>query len=89
MHMLLVIAGGILMLGLFLLFGRLWGGEAVNYAMAGTWFLPTWLAIAVANLWVGVSKAGYTVNEELLILLLVFAVPAAVAVVFVWQVARS
>jgi hypothetical protein len=43
------------------------------------------LFAAAANLWVGVSKAGYTVTEELPIFLLIFLLPAAVAVVIRWK----
>ncbi|HHM5147059.1 TPA: hypothetical protein ACRNCN_005917, partial [Pseudomonas aeruginosa] len=50
MHVTLVIAGGIILLGLFLLFGELW--EAGPAPAAGL-FLPTWLAVALVNLWVG------------------------------------
>jgi len=48
-------------------------------------FISTWLAISVANLWVGVAKAGYAVSEELPICLLIFGVPAIVAVVLKWR----
>jgi hypothetical protein len=89
MHMAMVIAGGILLLGVFLLFGKLWGGDAAGSATAAKIFLPVWLAIAVVNLWVGVHKAGYTVREELPILLIVFALPAAAAAFAIWQFSRS
>ncbi len=67
MHVTLVIAGGIVLLGLF---------------------LPTWLAVALVNLWVGVQHAGYGLREELPILLLVFLVPAALAGVAIWLAPR-
>jgi hypothetical protein len=63
----------------YFLFGQLWGGAAPALGMAAKAFIPVWLAISVANLWVGVNKAGCAVTEELPILLLVFAVPAVVA----------
>jgi hypothetical protein len=44
-----------------------------------------WLAATVFNLWVGVSHAGYSVREELPILLLLFAVPAVVALLVRWK----
>ena len=89
MHMILVIAGGILLLGVFLLFGKLWGGDALGSATAAKVFIPVWLAIATVNLWIGVSKAGYTVREELPILLIVFLIPAAVAALAIWYFNRS
>jgi hypothetical protein len=36
-------------------------------------------------LWVGVSKAGYSVAEELPILLVLFGVPAAAALILQWK----
>jgi hypothetical protein len=89
MHMVMVIAGGIVLLGVFALFGKLWGGDVLGSAVAAKAFIPVWLAIAIVNLWVGVSKAGYTVREELPILLIVFAIPAAAAALAVWQFSRS
>jgi uncharacterized membrane protein YwaF len=89
MHMILVMAGGVLLLGVFLLFGKLWGGDALASATAAKAFIPVWLAIAVVNMWIGVSKAGYTVREELPILLIVFIIPAAVAALAMWYFSRS
>ena len=89
MHMLMVIAGGIALLGIFLLFGQLWGSTALAMGTAAKAFIPVWLAVSVANLWVGVSRAGYTVAQELPILLIVFAAPAAVASIAIWHFARS
>ncbi|MGV2187377.1 hypothetical protein [Rhizobium rhizogenes] len=62
--MLMVIVGGIVLLGVFLLFGQLWGGAAPALATAAKAFIPVWLVVSVANLWVGVNKAGYTVAQE-------------------------
>ncbi len=89
MHIVLVMAGGVLLLGVFLLFGKLWGGDALGSATAAKVFIPVWLAIAVVNLWIGVSKAGYTVREELPILLVVFIIPAAAAAFAIWYFSRS
>jgi NAD/NADP transhydrogenase beta subunit len=85
MHMLMVIVGGIVLLGVFLLFGKLWGGEEAALGLAAKTFIPVWLAIAVANLWIGVSHAGYTVREELPILLIVFLVPTVLAGLVIWK----
>jgi hypothetical protein len=52
-------------------------------------FIPVWLAVATVNLWIGVSKAGYTIRDELPILLIVFALPAAAAASAIWQLSRS
>ncbi len=89
MHMLLVISGGFLLLGVFLLFGKLWGDDPSGVAVAAKLFVPVWFAIALTNMWVGVNRAGYTVAQELPILLIVFAVPAIVSAVTVWQLAGT
>lgn len=86
MHMLMVIGGGVVLLGLFLLFGRLWGGDAAALVLAAKAFIPVWLVIAVVNLWVGVTHAGYSVREELPILCIVFLVPGALAAIAIWVV---
>ena len=52
-------------------------------------FIPVWLAMTLVNMWIGVSKAGYTVAQELPILLLNFAVPAALGLALVWLLQRA
>jgi hypothetical protein len=34
--------------------------------MAGAvrWFIPVWLVAAAVNMWIGVTRAGYSVGEE-------------------------
>jgi hypothetical protein len=88
MHMVMVIGGGIVLLGLFLLFGKLWGGTGADLGLAAKLFVPVWLVISLVNMWVGVTKAGYSVREELPILAFVFALPAIVAAVAIWRLAR-
>lgn len=88
MHVAMVIGGGVVLLGLFLLFGKLWGGAQPDYGLATKLFVPVWFVVAVVNLWVGVTRAGYSVREELPILVLVFAAPALLAVLIAWRVAR-
>ncbi|MDO9453894.1 MAG: hypothetical protein Q7J29_13660 [Stagnimonas sp.] len=89
MHVLMVMAGGLALLGLFVLFGWLWGASAAGMALAAKVFVPVWLLVAGVNMWVGVTYAGYSARAEFPILLLVFAVPAFVAGIAVWQLARS
>lgn len=85
MHVLMMVVGGIIMLGLFLLFGHLWGGNSTSLVLAAKWFVPVWLVMSLINLWIGVHSAGYSLREELPILILVFIVPAAIAGVMVWH----
>ena len=89
MHMLLTILGGVLLLGVFLLFGHLWGANAPAVALAAKAFIPAWFVLALTNLLVGVYHAGYTVREELPILGIVFVAPAAVAALAVWYFSKT
>lgn len=89
MHMAMVIGGGAVLLGLFALFGYLWGGNASGVATGAKFFVPVWLAVSIVNLWVGVSRAGYSLRDELPILLIVFAVPAVLAALVIWQLSRQ
>lgn len=88
MHMAMVIGGGLVLLGLFLLFGKLWGGVDPDLAMAAKLFIPVWLMVSFVNMWVGVTMAGYSVRDELPILLVVFLVPAVIAGLAAWRLAR-
>jgi len=83
MHTLKIIAGGLLLLGIFLLAGRL--VIATQPRVIARYFIPVWLVCAVINLWMGVSGAGYSVRDELPVLLIVFLVPAAVALLIAWK----
>lgn len=83
MHTLMVIAGGFALLAVCLLIGRAAGSRA-GMAKAALVFLFLWFAGSALNLWVGVVKAGYTVRQELPVFVLVFGVPAAVALAVRW-----
>lgn len=73
-----------MLLGICVLAGRLIGEGNVKATVAAAQiFIPIWLVAAGINLWIGVSRAGYSVMEELPIFLLIFALPAAAAA-FVW-----
>jgi hypothetical protein len=70
-HTVKVIAGGLLLLALCVLIGRVSGAKL---------FIPLWLVGAGINMWIGVTRAGYSVAP---IFLVVFAVPAVVALLLV------
>lgn len=89
MHVVLVMAGGIALLGVFILFGWLWGASTAGMALAAKYFVLPWLIVAGVNMWVGVHHAGYTVQDEAPILLLVFAVPSIAAGIAVWWLSRG
>lgn len=88
MHTLKVIAGGTILLGIFLVFGHLWSDAPRPLATAAAVFVPVWFLVSILNLWIGVSRAGYTLAEELPILLAVFAFPAALAALAGWHYAK-
>ena len=78
----IIIVGGVLLFGIFALVARFVGGTQ-TIVMATKIFIPVWLVAALANMWIGVARAGYSVAEELPIFVLIFAVPA-VAAAFIW-----
>ena len=82
MHTAMIVGGGFLTLVLMIAAGKLMGWPTPRSATA---FLPVWLVATLANMWVGVTQAGYTVQQEAPIALLVFAVPALIA----WLVAQA
>ena len=84
MRSIVIILGGLLLLGLGLVVGRKMGSDAAAAMVtAAKVFIPIWLGAALFNMWMGVSRAGYSVAEELPVFLAIFAIPAGVAV-FVW-----
>jgi hypothetical protein len=85
MHVVMVILGGFLLLGIFVLFGWLWGASVVGMATASKAFVPIWLLMAGMNMWVGIHFAGYSARTEFPIFLLVFAVPAIAAGIAIWR----
>jgi hypothetical protein len=89
MHTLKVIFGGFLLLGVCLLVGRWTGRAATVTATTIKYFLVLWLVATLVNMWVGVSKAGYSIKDEAPVALLVFAVPAIVAAVILWRFSAS
>ncbi len=90
-HTIKVIAAGFGLLGLCLVLGAWLGSPSpgVGLATAAKVFIPLWLIGAGFNMWLGVTKAGYSVAEEIPYFLLVFAVPAAVAVFLAWRFGRT
>jgi hypothetical protein len=86
MRTLLILLSGLLVLAGTFLYGRLF---AEQYPHATSWaaygFIALWLLATGFNLWVGVTRAGYSVREELSILLVLFAIPAAAALVLRWK----
>jgi len=84
MRTVIIIAIGFAVLAAFVFLPRMAGRPEWSAAGAKL-FIALWLAAALANLWIGVSRAGYTVLEELPIFLLIFAVPSAFAAYVWWK----
>jgi hypothetical protein len=53
--------------------------------IATTAFVAIWFVAAALNMWIGVSQAGYSFQEELPIFLLIFLLPSAVAIFVKWK----
>jgi hypothetical protein len=83
MRSVIIILGGLGLLGVFAITGWRFGDGAQSMVTAAKIFIPVWLAAALINMWIGVSRAGYSVAEEFPIFLAIFAIPAVVAA-FVW-----
>jgi hypothetical protein len=82
----LFLTSGLLLMASLLIVAKLFSEHfpsALNWALALG--LSLWLATTAANMWIGVSKAGYSAADELPILLLLFAVPAVAAVLIRWR----
>jgi hypothetical protein len=75
-----------LLLAAAMLLGRLFSSNYPGATLTATiLFLTVWLGISRANLWVGIAKAGYSLNEEFPIFLLIFGLPAVIAIFLKWR----
>jgi hypothetical protein len=89
MHTIKVIGLGFALMGLLLFLApRLAISAGRPVAFAVRLFLPLWFAGALINLWIGVSRAGYTVMQEAPIFLVVFGVPALASLLILWLASR-
>jgi len=88
MHTVIVIAGGLGLLALFLVVGRYLDRSTAAVAHAALWFIVVWLLATGFNLSIGMRR-GYSLADELPIALLVFGVPAAIAAVIWFRLTRS
>ena len=90
-HTIKVIAIGFAILAVCLIAGRLLGGQNASplVARSALVFVPLWIVGAGINMWLGVSKAGYSVAEEIPYFFVVFLIPAAVATFVWWKLSRA
>jgi hypothetical protein len=85
MRTVMIIVGGLALFAVLALIGVRFSGATVSMAAVAKWFIPIWLVLASINMWIGVTRAGYSVGEELPIFLVIFALPAAVAALCWWR----
>ena len=82
----LFLLASFLLLAAFLVLGKLFSSNYPSAkGVATAAFVVLWLGLTAFNMWVGVTKAGYAAADELPIFLLLFGVPAIVAVVLKWK----
>lgn len=81
MHALMMAAGGLVALGIFVLAAVLLGRSVADGARAFIW---PWLAASLVNMAVGVYWANIPFSIEIPVLAVAFGVPAGLA----WLVAR-
>ncbi len=82
----IVILGGFVLWAVCLGVAKLLASSSPSsMTYATTAFVAIWFVAAASNMWIGVSQAGYSFQEELPIFLLIFLLPAAVAVFVRWK----
>jgi len=83
----LFLVAGFLLLTAFMLLGKLFSSNYPGATYIATIiYVVCWFGVSAGNMWVGVAKAGYTLNEEFPIFLLIFGVPTVVAVILKWRI---
>jgi hypothetical protein len=88
MRTVFILASGLLMFSSLFFFSRLFTQQFPAAVTIATYtFMVLWLAATTFNMWVGISHAGYSLREELPIMLVLFAVPAATAFFVHWRFA--
>ena len=86
MRTLLIITAGFVLWGLCLGVAKLAANlDASSATIATAAFVVLWFIAAAVNMYVGVATAGYSFMEELPIFLVIWLVPAAVAVAVKWR----
>jgi hypothetical protein len=76
-----IILAGFLVWGLCVGAAKMSANPSRGIGTATTVFLLVWFFAAAVNMYFGVARAGYAFREELPIFLVIFLVPAIVAVV--------
>lgn len=76
----LIILGGLAIWAVSLLLARSFGKRG-GTAVADTTlaFITTWFLAAATNMWIGMTRAGYSFQDEMPVFVLIFAIPALTA----------
>jgi hypothetical protein len=85
MRTVIFILGGFVLWTICLGVAKLLPNNSSSMTAATIAFVATWFVAAAVNMWIGVSHAGYSFQEELPIFLLIFLLPAAVAILMKWK----
>jgi hypothetical protein len=86
MRTIVIILAGFVLWGVCLGVAKLVGSaQPSSLTVATGVFVVLWLIAAATNMWFGVTRAGYSVAEELPIFLVIFLVPVVVAVAVRWR----
>ncbi|MEJ0087563.1 MAG: hypothetical protein WDO72_17965 [Pseudomonadota bacterium] len=81
----IILGIGFLLLGACAGAGWLLGG-APRLKLAALVFIGLWFVATATNMYIGVTRAGYSFMEELPIFLLLFGVPAVAALILRYKV---
>jgi len=82
----IIILGGFVLWAACLGIAKLLASSSNSSMTAATAaFVALWFVAAASNMWIGMSQAGYSFKEELPIFLLIFLLPAAVAIFVKWK----
>ncbi|EPC4333802.1 hypothetical protein ACRZTK_004405 [Enterobacter asburiae] len=83
MHTLLMMTNGFMLLSYFLLTGCLWGGIPWGLIPAACLYIPVWVALALVNMYIGLSGTGYSLREEVLTLFIIVALPVCACLLII------
>ena len=82
----IIILGGFVLWAVCLGLAKFFASTSTpSMTIATAAFVALWFVAAALNMWIGVSRAGYSFQEELPIFLLIFLLPALVAVFVKWK----
>ncbi|MBJ7537084.1 hypothetical protein [Marinomonas transparens] len=79
MHTVMVIACGGVILALFVTLSKLWHLDITATPWGLVLFCVIWIVISLINMYMGISKAGYSLQDELYVLPQVLLTPIVLA----------